>query len=118
MSGQDELEIAVEEWGEHSWLKALVNTLSGSYGSAQYRFVARLPGEHEAAGQNVFVGATFPVMRAQSLDNTAEPNAWMETMRSRLQDLDRELTAAGWRRADDIGEHWWSYRYHRVDPPG
>jgi deazaflavin-dependent oxidoreductase (nitroreductase family) len=44
MSTQTMIEVHLEEFGEHSWVKALVNTLSGSYGSAQYRFVARPSG--------------------------------------------------------------------------
>jgi hypothetical protein len=62
----DVLEVHLEELGRHSWWKALFNTLSGSYGSAQLRFVARPPGVDDPDRPHV-LGATFPVMRAQQL---------------------------------------------------
>jgi hypothetical protein len=77
------LEVHLEELGEHSWNKALLSTLSGSYGSAQYRFVARRPGEHRHASEDQFVGATFPGMRLQDLDDQVEPNAWLDLARQR-----------------------------------
>ena len=52
-----------------SWIKALASTLTGSYGSAQCRFVARQPGADHGAGDHVVTGATFPVMRLQDLDD-------------------------------------------------
>jgi hypothetical protein len=59
----DVLEVHLEELGQHSWWKASFNTLSGSYGSAQLRFVARPPGVDDPDPH--VLGATFPVMRAQ-----------------------------------------------------
>jgi hypothetical protein len=105
------LEVHLEELGEHSWGKAFLNTMSGSYGSAQFRFVARRPGEHRDASEDVFVGATFPVMRLQDLDNQVEPNAWLDVARDRLRELDGELLAAGWHREARTGRHWWSLTY-------
>jgi hypothetical protein len=110
------LEMHLEELGEHSWGKALVNTLSGTYGSAQFRFVARPPGEHHHASEDLFVGATFPVMRLQDLDNQVEPNAWLDIARDRLRELDEQLVAAGWHREPQTGRHWWSLTYTAVEP--
>lgn len=116
MHEQERLEIALEEWGEHSWIKAMINTISGSYASAQFRFVARPVGDHRDLTQDVVVGATFPVIRWQDFDDRTEPNAWMETMRERLDELDAELTTLGWERSEDRGDHWWSLRYTRSEP--
>jgi hypothetical protein len=104
------VEVRLEELGEHSWVKALLNTLTGLYGSAQYRFVAVPTGAHEAA-DHVAVGATFPAMRWQALDDPTEPNGWIEVARERLEELDTELVGQGWRRREDTGAHWWSRRY-------
>jgi len=113
----EKLEVHLEELGEHSWGKAFLNTMSGSYGSAQFRFVARRPGEHRHASDDLFVGATFPVMRLQDLDDQTEPNAWLDMARDRLRELDEQLVSAGWRRESDTGRHWWSLTYSGI-PPG
>jgi hypothetical protein len=105
------LEIHLEEWGERSWLTALLNTVSGSYGSAQLRFVARRPGDRHVTSDDVVVGATFPAMRFQDLDDLTEPNAWIDTARDRLRELDEHLTAVGWRREPGTGRHWWQLAY-------
>jgi hypothetical protein len=111
------LEVHLEEMGEHSWGKALLSTLSGSYGSAQLRFVARGPGEHRHASEDLFVGDTFPVMRLQDLDDQVEPNAWLDVARDRLRELDEQLVGAGWEREPQTGRHWWSLTYsHAGDP--
>jgi hypothetical protein len=116
------LEVHLEELGEHSWGKALLSTVSGSYGSAQFRFVARGPGEHRHASEDLFVGAAFPVMRMQDLDDRAEPNAWLDVARDRLRELDEQLVASGWRREPRTGRHWWSLTYadaeHMPAPSG
>ena len=106
-----EVEVHLEELGQHSWVKAALNTLAGSSGSAQFRFVARRSGAPDAVGNHVAVGATFPVMRFADLDNEVEPNTWLETARERLDELDRELVADGWRRHPGRGRHWWSLTY-------
>lgn len=122
MSSQQELEIHLEELGEHSWTKALANTLGGTLGSAQYRFVARPPGESHRQGDHAFTGATFPAMRLQDLDDLHRPNAWIETAQERLDELEADLRAAGWRRSTGSERHWWSRTYlpdrdrGRVDP--
>jgi hypothetical protein len=112
-SDPNTLEVHLEELGQHSWMKALFNTLSGSYGSAQFRFVAHPPGDVHDSSDDVAVGATFPVMRLQDLNNRTQPNAWIDIAEQRLQELDRELTDAGWARADRTGPHWWSVTYSK-----
>ena len=111
MSSYETVEVHLEELGEHSWVKALVNTIGGSFGSAQHRFVARPPGPEHRADDHVLTGATFPVMRLQDLDDLIEPNAWIETAQARLHELDEELLGRGWRRSSDSGKHWWSRTY-------
>lgn len=108
---REKVEVHLEELGQHSWVKAVVNTLAGTYGSAQYRFVARPPGAVHRAADHVATGATFPVMRLQDLDNLHRPNAWIETAQERLQELDEELLGRGWRRGSEGGQHWWSRTY-------
>lgn len=104
------LEVHLEELGEHSWVRALLNTLGGTFGSAQYRFVARPPGGAHRARDHVVTGATFPVMRLQDLDDRHRPNAWVELAEQRLDELDQELRACGWS-FRSIGQHWWSRTY-------
>lgn len=111
MNHQKTLEVHLEEYGQHSWLKALANTVSGSHGSAQYRFVARPPGEGHPPSDHVVAGATFPVMRFQDLNDLHRPNAWIETAQERLDELDEELRARGWRQGASSGQHWWSRTY-------
>jgi hypothetical protein len=107
------LEVHLEELGRRSWVTALVTTVAGSYGSAQCRFVARPAGTETALGDRCVVGATFPVMRAQDLDDQCRPNAWLELAQQRLGELDGELRGRGWRRAGTHGRHWWSLTYCR-----
>ncbi len=111
MSGEV-TEIRLEEVGEHSWWRALLNL--GSYGSALFRFVACPPGpvEHSASAHRA-VGSTFPVLRAQDLDDLHEPNAWLDTARESLRELDRDLVDAGWQLSPVPGPHWWSHTYTR-----
>ena len=111
VSAGQTLEVHLEELGQHSWVKALANTLGGSYGSAQYRFVARPAGAPDRADNHVVTGATFPVMRLQDLDDPHSPNAWIETAHERLEELDRELRSRGWQPAAGTGDHWWSRTY-------
>jgi hypothetical protein len=103
------VEVHLEEFGAHSWVKSLLNL--GSYGSAQYRFVARPPGEAHRADDHVATGATFPLMRAQNLDDVASRDPWSAIARDRLEELDGELRAKGWTRRPAGGKHWWSRSY-------
>ena len=113
MFDKEELEIHLEELGQHSWWKALLNTVSGTYGSAQFRFVARSPGADDPTDTHLD-GAMFPVMRFQDLDNLTEPNAWLDTARDRLRELDEQLAEDGWQRNAEVGRHWWSLSYTRA----
>lgn len=108
------VEVHLEELGQHSWVLAAFNTLTGTAGSAQYRFVARPPDDPSGEARPRIVGATFPMMRWQDLNNQTEPNGWSEIARDRLAELDRELLAAGWRRREQPGRHWWSWSYTRT----
>ena len=76
VTGQDMVEVHLEELGQHSWVKALANTIGGSYGSAQYRFVACSQGKEHHASDHAVTGATFPVMRFQDLENLNKPSLW------------------------------------------
>lgn len=114
------LEIHLERLGEHSsWLKKLLLGGGDFYGTAQVRFVARPPGEDHGPADHV-LGATFPVMELQNLDDRHEPNAWLELAEERLAELDRELTGSGWVPLPAVGDHWWSRTYTRrlPDTPG
>jgi hypothetical protein len=108
------LEIHLEELGEHSGMKALLNTLSGTFGSARLRFIARHVGVPDTTANHVAVGATFPVMRFADLNDEAEPNT-LDVARQRLVDLDLELTKLGWTRCAERGPHWWSLRYQTAE---
>jgi hypothetical protein len=109
--GPRAVEVHLEELGQHSWVKALANTLVGSFGSAQFRFVACPSGDRHRADDHVVTGATFPVLRAQDLDDLHLPNAWLDTARQRLDELDGELRGRGWRPETTTGRHWWSRTY-------
>lgn len=110
MATKDPLEVHLEELGQRSWWRAALGTLTGSYGSGQYRFVAR-PADADETSEPRVVGATFPMMRFQNLDDLTEPNAWLATAQERLQELDAQLVGEGWRREPGTGRHWWSMRY-------
>ena len=108
------VEVHLEELGQRSWIKAASNTLGGSFGSAQFRFVARPPRESGADKDELVLGPTFPMMRAQDLNNQTEPNGGSELTRESLADLDRRLRAEGWQLAESGGRHWWSRSYRRT----
>lgn len=106
------IEVHLEELGQHSWWKALLTTLGGSYGSAQYRFVARPVGSPDEERSHVAMSSTFPWMRLADLDDTTTPEQpWLPIARERLEEIDAALVERGWRRLDATGEHWWSRRY-------
>lgn len=111
---RQEIQIHLEELGEHSWLKALLNTLTGSFGSAQYRFVAR-PADAPDDGHHVALGATFPLLRFADLDEVdpTSRDPWLPIARQRLEEIDADLVAQGWQRVTGETEHWWSRRYAR-----
>ena len=107
------LEIHLEEIGQHSWLAGLLNLLGGGFGSAQFRFVARPHGRDRGVEDHV-LGATFPVMRMQDLNDRQHPNAWIEIAEERLEELDRQLVGEGWERQPETGHRWWSRTYTRT----
>ena len=109
----DELEIHLERIGRHSWVKGIL--LGGGMGTAQVRFVARPPGPDRSETDHV-LGATFPIMDLQDLDDQRRPNAWIELADQRLEELDGQLVRAGWRRGPETGRHWWSRTYTRGLP--
>lgn len=111
MQNSEVLEVHLEELGQRSWRVALLNTVTGSYGSAQFRFVARPIGSDHGDADTRIVGATFPMMRFQDLNNRTQPNAWLSTAQERLEELDVQLLQNGWRRQEGIGSHWWSRTY-------
>ncbi|MET1058579.1 MAG: hypothetical protein ABWX84_03220 [Nocardioides sp.] len=111
------LEVHLEEFGQHSWVKSVLNVIGGSSGSAQFRFVARPAGPDRGEGDHV-LGATFPIMRMQDPGNRTEPNAWLEIAEERLEELERQLASAGWSRLPGDGPHWWSRRYTRSTGAG
>lgn len=115
-STRDVREIHLEEIGQHSWVKGLLNLFGGGYGSAQFRFVARPPGPDHGSAEHV-LGATFPVMRMQDLDDRKRPNAWIEVAEERLEELERQLARDGWVREPGLGRHWWSRTYTRTTRP-
>lgn len=108
------LRVHLEDAGERSWAASLLNVLGGSYGSGQFRFVARPEGDRDVR-QRV-VGGTFPVMRWQDLDDRRRPNGWIELAEESLDELDRELRAQGWVATGSTGKHWWSRTYARPEP--
>lgn len=116
MTGTELVEVHLEELGQHSWVRALLSTMTGSHGSAQFRFVARSPRDDHDGPCHEVVGATFPVMRFQDLDDLTEPNAWLDTARERLNELDRQLREHGWQRQAGTGRHWWALTYTREVP--
>ena len=105
------VEVHLEELGQHSWWKALVNTLTGINGSAQYRFVARRAGSSDTPDVHVREGATFPLMRWQDLDDEHQPTAFADIAPQRLEELDASLRDDGWSRCEEPGRHWWSRTY-------
>ena len=109
------LDVQLEELGQRFWIKAAANTLGGSYGSAQFRFVARPPtGTGGDEADELVLGPTFPLLRMQDLDNQHEPNGWAELAHESLADLDRRLRADGWHLRDSGGRHWWSRSYEKT----
>jgi hypothetical protein len=109
----ERLEVHLEELGRSSRLARALGMLTGSFGTARYRFVARPPAQdHDVVSVR---GAAFLVLRAHDLDDLQEPHAWLDVARARLDELDLQLRATGWMPRGSTGPHWWSRTYVR-DP--
>lgn len=91
------VQVHLEEMGRHSWSQALLGAVIGS-GGPPLRFVAAPPDPQYDASEQAAAGAGLPDALAHQ----------------RLDELDAELKALGWRRRPDRGAYWWSLRY---DPP-
>ncbi|CUR61307.1 conserved hypothetical protein [metagenome] len=111
------VEVHLEEFGQHSWWRALLNTVTGTSGSAQYRFIARVAGAADTPDLHVREGATFPLMRWQDLDDEHQPNAFSDIAHQRLEELDISLRNDGWCRSEETGRHWWSRTYEATRQP-
>ena len=106
------IEVHLEELGAHSWVKAWLNTITGSYQRVHFRFAARAAGRPgHAASDCVATSATFLALGSQDLNDLAEPNGGIKLARNEFETLDDELVRAGWRRRPDAGRHWWSRTY-------
>lgn len=109
---QQFLEIHLEEQEQRFWLAALANSLTGYFGSAQHRFVAR---SADDGGVRV-LGAAFPLMRWQDPDNEDDPSGSLAIAQERLDELEAQLVADGWTPTSRSGQHWWSRTYAREAP--
>jgi hypothetical protein len=117
-SQEDSLEIEVEDFGGTSFPAALGTILISQYGTGYATFVARAHSDDPRWSVYGVTGPTFPMTR-MPLDDLSAQGAWAQDMRTRLDEMDRELVQHGWRRAGH-GEHWWSLRYTRpvIELPG
>jgi len=105
---QQFLEVHLEEQQQPFWLAALANSLTGYFGSAQYRFVAR------SSDDDVRVlGAPFPLLHFLDPDNEDDPFGALAIARERLDELQTQLVADGWTPTGRSGQHWWSRTYAR-----
>jgi hypothetical protein len=109
----ERLEVHLEELGRSSWAATVLGRLTGSFGTARYRFIARPPSQDRDVVS--VLGATFLVLRAHDLSDLQEPHAWLDIARARLDELDLQLRATGWMPRGSTGPHWWSRTYVR-DP--
>jgi hypothetical protein len=98
----DRLTIVLEPL-QGSVIKSIVNIL-GTMGSGTWRFVAITD-----TGERI-EGPTFISPRGIGGDQTPRPQ-WAPDMPAALEDLQRELELAGWRKAGRGQEPWsWTYR--------
>lgn len=112
----DHVEVVLEDYGGTSVLRRLATTLSGTYGTQLYRFVARPLGDPVPSSERVAVSGTFPVSPLDVAQDDVHPrHAWSQEAADRLAELDHELVAAGWH-LRERGSHWWSRVYDRPRP--
>ena len=107
------LEVHLEEMHKNIWIKA-VNVVGGLGGTAfgQYQFVARTRQHGSSEAPPVVASAAFPLLHFVDPETVEEPAADSDAA-SRLAALHQELVAAGWRRQETSGRHWWSRIYER-----
>jgi hypothetical protein len=102
------LEVTLEEKHTSFWKAALDLGLTGAFGSALYRFVARPDG-----GDAEIEGDEFRMLRALAADEIAPAPGIDEDAALALQKLDRRIQEAGWR-PEGRGRYWWSLRYTKA----
>lgn len=105
------VQIQLEELGMHSWTQALLGAVIGSGGGPHFRFVAAPADADDEAPEQAAAGERFPVVAFKDLADVAGPDEWSALARRRLDELDAELVALGWRGRPDRGRYWWSLRY-------
>ena len=105
------VEIHLEAAGRRSWTSAMAAAVLGAGGGPVYRFVATAADTGDE-GEPVAVGATFPLLPFQELEQQ-DDYEWTDLTRRRLHELRSELEAAGWTPCPERGRHWWSLRYQR-----
>jgi hypothetical protein len=110
--GDDSLEIQVEEIGARSFLRSLLSTLSGSYGSAYFWFVGDARSADPRWPTYRVHGESFPVLRAEPFDEPGVRIPFGAEASHALNAFRECLVAHGWLSAGR-GKHWYSYRYTR-----
>jgi hypothetical protein len=110
--GEDSLEIHVEEVGARSLLRALLSTLSGSYGSSYFWFVGDARSSDPRWPTYRVHGESFPVLRAQLFDELEVGGPFAGEARHALNAFRERLVAHGWLSAGRR-EQWYSFRYVR-----
>jgi hypothetical protein len=107
-----EAEVHLERLGAHPGRLTVLAALLGAGGGPVYRFVATAMGVPHTTDDHVAVGAPFPLLPFQDLDEPTD-DQWVTLARTRLDELDAALVREGWRRRPDLGRHWWSRRFER-----
>jgi hypothetical protein len=111
-SKQQFLEIHLEEQQQPFWRAALANSLTGYFGSMQYRFVARSSADPEVC----VAGARFALPRYLDPDDVDDVTGSVAIARERLDELEARLFDEGWTVTGTSGHHWWSRTYAREAP--
>lgn len=99
------LTVVLEDVATASWWAGLLATLGSQYGNAQRRFVGRVDGTTR------YKSSTFAVPRA--VNETPPQEQWAPGMTDALKELQRDLSADGWRLVFQ-GKDPWSLTYART----